>query len=71
MEISTEEDKKLEETIFSVLEPFLDLCHHVNQESYYNSIENTDKLLTKKTRICATIRANRMIPESLTDFSKN
>jgi hypothetical protein len=70
MEIYTEEDKKLEETIFSVLEPYLDLWHHVYQDNYYNSVEIVEKLFLRKTRICRTIRANRGIPKSLADAYK-
>jgi hypothetical protein len=45
MEIYTAEGKKLEELIFSVLEPYLDLWHYVYQDNYYNSVEIAEKLL--------------------------
>jgi hypothetical protein len=62
MEIYTAEGKKLEETIFFVLESYLDIWHHVYQENYYNSVDIAGKLLLSKIRICGTIRANRGIP---------
>jgi hypothetical protein len=58
MEICTEEGKKLEEPIFSVLEPYHDLWHHVHQDNYCYNVEISEKLLLKKTRVCETIRAN-------------
>jgi hypothetical protein len=70
MEICTAEGKKLEESIFSVLEPYLDLWHHVYQDNYYNSVEIAEKLLLRDTRVCITISANRGIPESFSDFFK-
>jgi hypothetical protein len=39
MKIGTEEGKKLEETIFSLLEPYLDLWQHAYQDNYCNSFE--------------------------------
>jgi hypothetical protein len=44
MEIYTEEDKELGETIFAALEPYLDLWHHACQDNYYNSFEIEEKL---------------------------
>jgi hypothetical protein len=70
MEICIAGGKKLEETIFSVLEPYLDLWHHVYQDNYYDSVEIAEKLLLRKTRVCGTIRASRGIPKSLADSSK-
>jgi hypothetical protein len=70
MEIYTTEGKKLEETIFSVLEPYLDLWHHAYQDNYYNRVEIAEKLLLRKTRVCWTIRPNKGIPKSLADSSK-
>jgi hypothetical protein len=46
--IYTTEDKELEETIFSVMEPDLDLWHHVYQDNCYNSAEIAEKLLLRK-----------------------
>jgi hypothetical protein len=60
--VYTAEGKKLEETIFSVLETYLGLWHHVYQENYYNSVDIAEKLLLRKTGVCETVRANRGIP---------
>jgi hypothetical protein len=70
MEMYTAEDKELGETIFSVLEPYLDLWHHVYQDNHYNSVQTTEKLFLWKTKFCGTIRANRGIPKPLADFSE-
>ena len=43
--------KKLEETIFSVMEPSLDLWHHVYKNNYYNSIVIAEHLFERKNRI--------------------
>jgi hypothetical protein len=59
MEIYTEEGKKLDETIFSVVEPYLDLWHHVYQDNYYNSVKTVENLIIRNTRVCKTIRANK------------
>jgi hypothetical protein len=58
MEIYTAVNKKMEETIFSVLETYLD---QVYQENYYNNVEIAENLLLRKTGICETVRANRGI----------
>jgi hypothetical protein len=63
MEMHTAEGKKLEETILSVLKPYLDLQHPVYQESCYNIVEIAEKLHLRKTRVCGIIRANRGIPK--------
>jgi hypothetical protein len=70
MGLYTAEGKTLEETIFSILEPYLDLWYHVYQVNYYNNVEITEKLILRKTRVCVTIRANRRIPKSLADTKK-
>ena len=51
MEIYTAEGKKLETTIFCVLQPNLDLWHHVHQDNYYNSVAIAEHLLQRKTRV--------------------
>jgi hypothetical protein len=43
MEVCTAEGKKLEESIFSVLEPYFDLWHHVYQDNYYINAEIAEK----------------------------
>jgi hypothetical protein len=59
MKIYVAESKKLEETVFSVLEPSLDLWYHVCQNNNYNGVPIAENLLQKKTRVCGTTRANR------------
>lgn len=71
MEIYAAEGKKLEDTIFSVLEPNLDLWHHVYQDNYYNSVAIAEHLLQRKTRVCGTIRSNRGLPKSFVEAGNN
>jgi hypothetical protein len=44
------EGNKLEETIFSALEPYLELWHRVFQDNYHNSVEISEKLILRKTK---------------------
>jgi hypothetical protein len=46
LKIYAAEGMRLEETIFSVLEPYLDQNYHVYQDNYYNSVEFAEHLLT-------------------------
>ena len=71
MEIYTAEGKKLEDTIFSVLQLNLDLWHHVYQDNYYNSVAIAEHLLQSKTRVCGTIRSNRGLPKSFVEAGNN
>ena len=72
MEIYTwEEEKKLEDTILSVLDCNANLYHHVYQDNYYNSVSIAEKLLVNKTRACGTIRSNRGLPNNLKVEIKN
>jgi hypothetical protein len=57
--------KKLEDTIFSVLEPYLDQWYHVYQGNYYNSVKIAENLLERKVRACGNIRENRGLPAFL------
>jgi hypothetical protein len=50
---------RLEETIFSVLEPYLEQNYHVYQDNYYNSVEIAEHLLSRQVTVCGTIRTNR------------
>ena len=69
MEIYTAEGKKLETTIFCVLQPNLDLWHHVHQDNYYNSVAIAEHLLQRKTRVCST--SNRGLPKSFVQAGNN
>jgi hypothetical protein len=48
MKIYTAEGKKLKETTFSLLEPYLHLWHHVYQDNYCNSIEIAEAIPKKE-----------------------
>jgi hypothetical protein len=61
LEIYSGESKKLQETIVSILEPYLDQKYHVYQDNYYNSVVCAEYLLSRKVRVCGTIRVNRGI----------
>jgi hypothetical protein len=52
LQIYVAEGKKLEDTVFSVLEPYLDQWYHVYQENYYNSVRIAENLLERKVRVC-------------------
>jgi hypothetical protein len=62
---------RLEETIFSVLEPYLDQNYHVYQDNYYNSAETGEHLLSRQVSVCGTIRVNRGLPPDLKKESKS
>ncbi|XP_012277177.1 piggyBac transposable element-derived protein 4 [Orussus abietinus] len=58
----------LEKTISHLLNKSENLWHHVYMDNYYNSITLAESLLTKKIRICGTIRKNRGFPKDLNDL---
>ncbi|XP_017792101.1 PREDICTED: piggyBac transposable element-derived protein 4-like [Habropoda laboriosa] len=68
-EIYCAQGKRLIETIETVVSPYTDLWHHIYMDNYYNSVENTEKLLQNKIRICGTIRKNRGLPDCLKTIS--
>ena len=57
--------KKLQETIFTLLEPYLDQNYHVYQDNYYNHVTIAETLLSRQVRVCGTIRVNRGHPKPL------
>ncbi|XP_043259649.1 piggyBac transposable element-derived protein 4-like [Colletes gigas] len=65
LEIYCAQGKTLQTTIFSTLHPFLNLCHHIYMDTYYNSTKITEKLLEYETGVCGTIRKNRGVPNCL------
>jgi len=71
IEIYAAEGKKLDSTIFSVLQPNLDLWYHVYQDNYYNNVAIAEHLLQRKTRVCGTIRSNRGLPTSFIQTGNN
>ena len=56
------EGKKMQETISSVLQPFLGSWHHIYQDNYYNSVSTSETLLKNKTRVCGTRKENHGLP---------
>ena len=70
-EIYTGEGKKLQETVLSVLQPYLGSWHHIYQDNYYNSVSTSEILLKNKTRVCGTVRENCGLPNQLKEKSKN
>jgi hypothetical protein len=48
LEMYSGEGKKLQETIVSVLEPYLDQNYHVYQDNYDNSVVAAEYLLSRK-----------------------
>jgi hypothetical protein len=72
MELYAKEGKNMEETIFSVVEPYIDLWHHVYQDNYNNNnVEIAEKLLLRKKGVCGTIRTKSEISKSYVGSSKN
>ena len=71
LEIYSGEGKKLQETILSVLEPYLDQNYHVYQDNYYNSVATAEHLFSRKVRVCGTIRVNRGLPPDLKEECKS
>lgn len=71
LEIYAGEGKKLQDTILSVLEPYLDQNYHVYQDNYYNSVTIAETLLSRQVRVCGTIRVNRGLPPDLKNESQS
>ena len=59
---------KLQDTVLSILDPFVGFHHHIYMDNYYNSVNTAELLLQKNTRVCGTIRANRRFPSNLKDI---
>jgi len=62
MEMYATEGKKLEETVFSLLDRNLGQNHHIYQDKFHNSVRLAQTLLDRNVRVCGTVRANRGIP---------
>ena len=74
LEIYRSEETKLQETVLSVLQPYLDSWHHVYQDNYYNSVSTSGILLQNKIRVCGTIKENRgkrLVEKQLKEKSKH
>ena len=59
LEIYMCEGRKPQETVSSVLQPYLGSWHRGYQGNYYNSVSTSEILLKNKSRVCRTIRENR------------
>jgi len=62
MEIYSAEEKKLEDTVSSLLDRNLGQNHHIYRDNFYNSVRLAQTLLDRNMRVCCTMRANRGIP---------
>ena len=71
LEIYAGEGKKLQETIFTLLEPYLDQNYHVYQDNYYNHVTIAETLLPRQVRVCGTIRVNRGLPPEMKNESQS
>ena len=70
LEIYAGERKKLQETIFTLLEPCLDQNYHVYQDNYYNHVTFAKTLLSRQVS-CGTIRVNRGLPPEMKNKSQS
>jgi len=70
LEIYAGEGKKLQGTIFTLLEPYLDQNYHVYQDNYYNHVTIAETLLSRQVRIRGTIRVNRGLPPEMKNKSQ-
>jgi len=71
MEIYSAERKKLENTMFSLLDRNLGQSHHIYQDNFYNSVRLAETLLDRNVRVCGTMSANRGIPRDLEGEGKH
>jgi len=71
LEIYAGEGKKLQEIIFTLLEPYLDQNYHVYQDNYYNHVTIAETLLSGQVRVCGTIRVNRGLPPEMKNESQS
>jgi len=65
------EGNKLQETIFTLLEPYLEQNYHVYQDNYYNHVTNAETLLSRQVRICGTITVNMGLPPEMKNESQS
>ncbi|XP_046837222.1 piggyBac transposable element-derived protein 4-like [Vespa crabro] len=57
--------KPLKDTVIKLLKNVTGKWNHLYMDSYYNSVELAEDLLTKKIRICGTLRKNIGLPAKL------
>ena len=63
--------EKVQETIFTLLEPYLDQNYHVYQDNYHNHVTIAETLLSRQVRVCGTIRVNRGLPPEMENESQS
>ena len=59
MEIYSADEKKLEDTVLSLLDRNIGLNYHIYQYSFYNGVRLAQTLLDRKVRLCSPMRTNR------------
>lgn len=64
-DIFTGEGKELQQTVLSILLPFLGSWHYIYQDNYYNSMSTAELLLKNKALVWGTIRENCGLPKLL------
>ncbi|EFN87013.1 PiggyBac transposable element-derived protein 4, partial [Harpegnathos saltator] len=62
---------RLQDTVLSILRPYMGFHHHIYMDNYYNSVNTAELLLQNSTRICGTIRSNRGLPQNLKNIRLN
>ena len=55
------ECNKLKATTFSVLEPNLNLWHHIHHNNYYNTVVISESKLSRNIMVCGTISYHRVV----------
>nr|XP_033326527.1 piggyBac transposable element-derived protein 4-like isoform X2 [Megalopta genalis] len=69
LKVYYEQDQKLNESVLNILQPYLNLWHHVYVDNYYDNIRTIEKLLERGTRVCGIINRNTCIPDCLKHFN--
>ncbi|KAK2579429.1 hypothetical protein KPH14_002641 [Odynerus spinipes] len=62
---------RLQDTVLSILRPYMGFHHHIYMDNYYNSVNTAELLLQNSTRICGTVRSNRGLPQNLKNIRLN
>ena len=63
--------KPLKDTVIKLLKNVTGKWHYLYMDNYYNSMELAEDLLTKKIRVCGTLRQNRGLPAKLKNCKLN
>jgi hypothetical protein len=65
MDMYAAEQKKLEDTVLSLLDTSLGQNHHIYLDNFYDNVKVAETLLDRKVKVCRTMRANRGIQPDL------